>query len=161
MNGRDGRTYDKEKWVLKAMSAQRFIPDENGVFQVPKDKLISMRIPKELIPKTPEGRPVAMNLRSDDTFAEDEEWHRACGEYVGFLAAHEKGRVLYLELGVGGNTPVIIKFPFWHRTFANPEASYACLNYGEAFCPADIAARSVCINRDIADVMDELKKLRG
>ncbi|MBR3382068.1 MAG: hypothetical protein IKG85_03425 [Clostridia bacterium] len=156
-DGRDGKTFDNEEWVKKAMAAQRFIPDENGVFRVPKDRLVSMRIPKELIPKTLDGKPVKMNLRSDDTFVEDAGWHRACRAYTDFLAKHESGKVLYLELGVGGNTPVIIKFPFWQRTLTNPEATYACVNYGEAFCPADISDRSICINADLAEVIHRLK----
>lgn len=155
-DGGDGMTYGNGDWVRRAMAAQGFVPDENGVFRVPDDSRLSMRIPAELIPHTPDGEAVAMNLRSDDTFVEDEGWHAACAAYVGFLEGHERGKVLYLELGVGGNTPVIIKFPFWQRTLANPDAAYACVNYGEAFCPADIADRSVCINGDIGEVLSRL-----
>ncbi len=157
VDGRDGMTYDNEAWVMRAMEEQGFVKDANGEFTVPGDNSLSMRIPTCLIPKTPDGRPVAMNLRSDDTFVEDEGWHGACAAYADFLEKHETGNVLYLELGVGGNTPVIIKFPFWQRTLANPEAVYACLNYGEAFCPADISDRSICIDGDIAEVVAELK----
>lgn len=157
VDGRDGMTYDNEDWVMRALEAQGFVKDANGEFTVPGDKNISMRIPPELIPKTPNGRPVTMNLRSDDTFVEDEGWHGACKAYADFLEKHETGKVLYLELGVGGNTPVIIKFPFWQRTLTNPEAVYACLNYGEAFCPADISDRSICIDGDTAEVFTELK----
>ena len=96
---------------------------------------------------------MAMNLRADDTFVEDEGWHAAAARYQDFLRRHQHGRVLYLEIGVGGNTPVIIKFPFWRLTAENPHAAYACVNPGEAFAPAQIADRSILIDADAAEVI--------
>ena len=114
VDGRNGKTYDNEKWVIKAMAAQGFVKDADGVFRVPEDGKITMRIPAELIPKCPDdGADLTMNLRADDSFAEDAGWHRASAAYSDFLRRHENLRVLYFELGVGGNTPVIVKYPFW------------------------------------------------
>ena len=157
VDGRNGKTYDNEEWVIKAMEAQGFVKDAYGVFQVPEDGKITMCIPSELIPKCPDdGSEVTMNLRADDSFAEDEGWHRASAAYSDFLHRHENLRVLYLELGVGGNTPVIVKYPFWQMTLANKNAVYACVNYGEAFCPGEIADRSICIDGDIGEVLNFL-----
>ena len=150
-------TFENESWVMRAMEAQGFVKDENGEFTVPPGGRLAMLLPKELIPRTPEGLAVSMNLRSDDTFVEDGNWRRACAAYTRFLEAHSSGRILYLELGVGGNTPMIIKFPFWQMTLDNPEAVYACVNYGEAFCPARIEDRSVCINGDIYETLLGIK----
>ena len=151
------KTYDNEEWVMKAMEAQGFIRDEDGVFQLPEDGKINMRIPSELIPKCPDdGSDVAMNLRADDSFVEDEGWHRASAAYSEFLRRHEALHVLYLELGVGANTPVIIKYPFWQMILKNDKAVYACLNYGEAFCPGEIENRSICIDGDIGEVMEAI-----
>lgn len=152
-----GSTFENEGWVMRAMEAQGFVKDEKGEFTVPPGGRLAMLLPKELIPRTPEGLAVSMNLRSDDTFVEDGNWHRACAAYTRFLEAHSAGRMLYLELGVGGNTPMIIKFPFWQMTLDNPEAVYACVNYGEAFCPARIEDRSVCINGDIYETLLGIK----
>ncbi len=150
-------TYDNEAWVMKAMEAQGFIRDENGLFQVPADGGLKMRIPTELIPKCPDdGSDVTMNLRADDSFVEDEGWHRASAAYSDFLSEHEGRHVLYLELGVGANTPSIIKYPFWQMTYRNERAVYACLNYGEAFCPAEIEDRSICIDGDIGEVLNHV-----
>lgn len=114
----------------------------------------NMKVPTELIPYCPIcGKPMSMNLRADDTFVEDEGWHNAARHYNNFIKNHENTRVLLLELGVGGNTPAIIKYPFWRMTMQNPEAVYACINYGEAFAPAEIEERSVCINGDIFSVL--------
>ena len=116
-----------------------------------------MKIPTELIPKCPHcGKPLTMNLRSDDKFVEDEGWHHAAERYENFLRTRN-GKILFLELGVGYNTPVIIKYPFWRMTAKNPEATYACVNYGEAVCPNEIQKRALCIDGDIADVLDDLK----
>ena len=154
VDGRIKKTYDNEDWVMKAMEAQGFVKDEVGVFQVPDDKGITMRIPTEMIPKCPDdGSNVTMNLRADDSFVETKGWHRASASYSDFLRKHENLHVLYLELGVGANTPVIIKYPFWQMTMANDKAVYACLNYGEAFCPKEIEDRSICIDGDIGEVL--------
>lgn len=157
VDGRNGKTYDNEEWVIKAMAAQGFVKDADGVFRVTEDGKITMRIPAELIPKCPDdGADLTMNLRADDSFAEDAGWHRASAAYSDFLHRHENLRVLYLELGVGGNTPVIVKYPFWQMTLANKNAVYACVNYGEAFCPGEIADRSICIDGDIGEVLELL-----
>ena len=116
-----------------------------------------MRIPAGLLPVCPHcGKPLTMNLRSDDSFVEDEGWHRAAERYEVFLRTRQNQKILFLELGVGYNTPVIIKYPFWQMTAKNPEAVYACLNHGEAFCPAEIEKQSICINDDIGSVLEQL-----
>lgn len=131
------RTYDNEKTVRRMRAEQR-----------------DMKIPSELVPTCPVcGRPMTMNLRSDDTFVQDEGWYAAAQRYKDFLLRYNGLRVVFLELGVGGNTPVIIKYPFWKYTFENPNAFYACVNFQEAFAPKEIAARSVCIERDIGDFL--------
>ncbi len=131
------KTYDNEKAVRRMMAEQK-----------------DMRIPAELIPRCPVcGKPMTMNLRSDERFVEDEGWHAAAARYAGFLSGHETGRVLYFELGVGGNTPGIIKIPFWRLTYRNPRAIFACVNLGEALTHPEIGARSICINGEIGDVI--------
>lgn len=120
-------------------------------------KQSGMKIPSELIPKCPNcGKPLTMNLRSDDRFVEDEGWHKAAGRYDEFNKTH-KGKVLYLELGVGYNTPAIIKYPFWQRTFDNPQATYACINFDEAVCPEQIEDKAILIEGDIGKVLEDLK----
>ncbi len=133
-------TFDNEQSIRQMMGRQK-----------------DMRIPSELLPKCPKcGKPLTMNLRSDDRFVEDECWHVAAARYSDFIRTHT-GRVLYLELGVGYNTPGIIKYPFWRMTAQNPRAAYACINRGEAVCPTEIEARSVCIDGDIGEVLTKIK----
>lgn len=116
-----------------------------------------MKIPLDLIPKCPHcGKPLTMNLRSDDKFVEDEGWHEAAERYENFIRTR-KGKILFLELGVGYNTPVIIKYPFWQMTAKNPESVYACINYGEAVCPYEIREQAICIDGDIGNVLEDLK----
>ena len=116
-----------------------------------------MRVPTELVPYCPKcGKPMTMNLRIDGTFVEDADWHAAAERYRDFLEAHETGKVLYLELGVGGNTPVIIKYPFWRYTNANPQATYACVNLGEEYVHQSIADRSILVDADIDRVLLDL-----
>ena len=146
-------TYDNEEWTMQAMEAQGFVRDDAGVFQVPENRRITMRIPTDLIPKAPDGSTVTMNLRSDDTFVEDAGWHKAASAYSDFIRRHENLHILYFELGVGSNTPMIVKYPFWQMTAANEKAAYACLNYGEAFCPKQIEKQAVCLNGDIGEIL--------
>lgn len=115
-----------------------------------------MKIPTELLPVCPHcGKPLTMNLRSDDTFVEDNGWHRAAERYQNFLRTRVGGKILFLELGVGYNTPVIIKYPFWQMTAKNPNATYACINNGQAICPTEIQHKSICINDDILNIINE------
>ena len=120
-------------------------------------KQIDMRVPSELIPRCPKcGRPMTMNLRCDNTFVQDEGWYAAYSRYEDFLRRHGNAKVVYLELGVGGNTPVIIKYPFWKMTYQNANAFYICINLSEPCCPKEIQARAVCINRDVGATLHEL-----
>ena len=117
----------------------------------------NMKIPTELLPTCPHcGKPLTMNLRSDDTFVEDEGWHRAAERYESFLRTRNGQKILFLELGVGYNTPVIIKYPFWQMTVKNSNAIYACINQGQAVCPQEIEQRSICMNADIGQVLQSL-----
>ena len=117
-----------------------------------------MKIPRNLVPHCPHcGKPLTMNLRADDTFVQDEGWYQASRRYSRFLTAHQDGKILFLELGVGYNTPVIIKYPFWQMTAKNPRAVYACVNYGDAAAPGEIAKQAICIDGDIGSVLKKLK----
>ena len=150
------RAVDNEAWVMQAMEAQGFIKNAQGIFEMPAGG-VSMTIPTALIPKHPDdGSDVTMNLRADDSFVEDDGWHRASAAYADFLRRHEGLHVLFLEIGVGGNTPVIIKYPFWQMTNDNKNAVYACLNYNEAVCPAQIEDRSIVIDGDSGAVIKQL-----
>ena len=101
---------------------------------------------------------MSMNLRADGTFVEDEGWHIAAERYSDFLRRHRNLKALFLELGVGMNTPGIIKYPFWQMTAENSDAVYVCINYGEAYVPDEIKKKSICINGDIGEVLDRMTR---
>lgn len=150
------QTYDNEAAIRKMVEAQGFQITSQGL-ELPNSISPSMMVPTELVPHCPVcGAPMSMNLRVDDTFVEDDGWNKAAGLYEDFLRRHTGLHILYLELGVGGNTPVIIKYPFWRMTYQNPKAVYACVNLSEAYCPKEIQKRAICIEGDIGS---ELKKL--
>lgn len=136
------QTYDNEEAVRRMVAEQR-----------------NMKIPAELIPHCPKcGRPMTMNLRIDKTFVQDEGWYAAAGRYEDFLRRHQEQKLLFLELGVGGNTPVIIKYPFWKMTMQNRKATYACINFNEAVSPREISKRSICIEDDIGTVLNIIRE---
>lgn len=131
--------------------------DNKTIIQEMMTRQKGMRVPVELLPVCPRcGKPMTMNLRSDDHFVEDAGWHAAARRYEHFLQTRANGRILFLELGVGFNTPGIIKYPFWRMTDANGKAVYACINDGEAFCPEKIKAQSICISGDIAQILERI-----
>ena len=139
------KTYDNEKMVKRMIAEQQ-----------------DMRIPSELVPHCPVcGGPMKVNLRADETFVEDEGWHAASERYTEFIRRHKDGRVLFLDLGSGGNTPVIFKIPFIRWTMQNTNATYATVNLGEAFTVDQIADRSIVINGDIGEVLEILIARRG
>ena len=131
--------------------------DNEAVIREMMERQEDMKIPTELLPVCPHcGRPLTMNLRADDSFVEDEGWHRAAERYENFLRTRAGEKILFLELGVGYNTPVIIKYPFWRMTAKNPNAIYACINRGQAVCPEEIEKQSICIDADIGSVLQTL-----
>lgn len=135
-------TYDNEEIVREMIEKQK-----------------DMKVPTELVPRCPHCHaPLTMNLRCDNTFVQDEGWYQAYNRYEDFLRRHENCKVLYLELGVGGNTPAIIKYPFWKYTSQNKNAIYACINYEDISCPIEINKRSLLIKGDIDQVINNLLK---
>lgn len=147
-------TYDNEEIINQMVKAQGYQIGADGSLYLPEGKTVGMSVPDELIPLCPRcGKPMSMNLRADDTFVQDEGWYQAAERYETFLRRHRDTKVLFLELGVGYNTPGIIKYPFWQMTMKNPRAIYVCINYGEAVCPKEIEAQSICIDGDIGKVL--------
>lgn len=131
--------------------------DNETVIRQMVEQQKDMRVPSELVPHCPNcGKPMSMNLRSDDTFVQDEGWYAAAERYSEFARRHQGMKTLYLELGVGYNTPGIIKYPFWQAVYRNREAAYACINYGDAAAPQEIAEQSICIDGDIGEVLKML-----
>lgn len=134
------KTYDNEELVLKMVQLQK-----------------NMKIPSELVPYCPNcGQPMTTNLRCDDSFVQDEGWYKAKNRYDDFIRRHEGLKTVFLELGVGNNTPVWIKYPFQKMTAQNPNASYVCVNLGCVYAPPEIKGQSVCIDSDILTVIDKL-----
>ena len=153
------KTYDNEEAVRKMVLAQGFAIGANGELTVPEGATLKMEVPTELVPICPDdGKRMVPNLRSDDSFVEDAGWHAASKRYADYLESHDGQRILLLELGVGGNTPVIIKYPFWRMTEKNQNATYACINFGEASAPGKITDRSICIDADIGGTLDALQR---
>ena len=134
------KTYDNEAEICAMMNQQR-----DG------------RIPTVLIPHCPVcGREMSMNLRADDTFVQDDGWYTAAQRYEDFVRRHRNLKVVYWELGVGYNTPGIIKYNFWQQTFRNPDATYVCMNKGEAVAPREIQRQAICLDGDIAEMLEQM-----
>lgn len=151
-------TYDNEEKVRNMLEAQGYIIDESNELTVPDGVTLKMSVPTDLIPRCRVcGKPMTMNLRSDNTFVEDEGWHIHAEYYSEFLRRHQNLKTVFLEAGIGGNTPIIVKVPFIRITHEWPDAMYVCLNYGEVFAPDEIRKKSICINGDIGDILDRLK----
>lgn len=134
------KTYDNKEIVEKMLSQQK-----------------DLKIPSSLIPYCPKcGAFMTMNLRCDQTFVQDEGWYQGQFRYNDFINKHRDLKIIYLELGVGQNTPVIVKYPFWNYTNSNKKATYVCINYGESFCPDEIKKQAILINGDIDQVINDL-----
>ncbi|WP_124100079.1 Sir2 silent information regulator family NAD-dependent deacetylase [Ruminococcus sp. Marseille-P6503] len=131
--------------------------DNETVIRTMLERQADMKIPAELIPRCPVcGKPMTMNLRADDAFVQDEGWYRASERYEAFIRRHKGQRILFLELGVGMNTPVIIKYPFWQMTADNANAVYACINLEAAYCPREIQRQAICVGGDIKTVLERI-----
>lgn len=136
--------------------------DNHDAIKAMVEQQRDMRIPSELIPTCPVcGKPMSMNLRADDTFVQDEGWYAANRRYQEFVRDHQGQKIVYLEIGVGGNTPAIIKYPFWQMVANNPQGFYVQVNYGEVVAPAAIADRTLLLDADAAAVLAATKALRS
>lgn len=134
------KTYDNKKTIMKMIK-----------------NVEDLKIPTELIPRCPKcNEPMTVNLRKDDTFVEDEGWQKALYRYEDFLSQNAGKKIVFFELGIGGNTPSIIKFPFWKMTYENENANYICFNLNQAICPIEIEHQSICLNGDIKNLIDEI-----
>jgi len=138
------KTYDNEKEIKEMVNNQ-----------------IDHQISSSLIPICPYcGKPMTMNLRSDNTFVEDESWYKAKDNYIRFIRENQDKKIAYLELGVGFNTPVIIKYPFWELTNKNSKATYISINLNENYAPKEIEKQSILINEDIKEVITNLLEIK-
>lgn len=136
------KTYDNEGAVRRMVGEQK-----------------NMRVPSGLAPRCPRcGGPMTMNLRCDDSFVQDEGWYAARNRYLAFLRRYAGAHVLFWELGVGGNTPGIIRYPFQRMTEQNPRAVYARVNLEAAWQPPGLTGRSICILGDLGRTLALLRK---
>lgn len=150
-------TYENAGTIRKMVEAQGYVIGGNGILILPEGNTPEMTVPTELVPYCPKcGRPMSMNLRADNTFVEDEGWHRASERYADFLRRHQNMKVLFLEAAVGFNTPAIVKYSFWRMAYEWEDAVYACLNNGEAYAPDEIKKKSICVNGDIGKILSQL-----
>lgn len=149
-------TYDNEEVIKNMVLSQGFQIKDKELLK-PEGMEIKLTVPKAMIPHCPNcGKPMTMNLRADNTFVEDKGWHQAAQRYEQFLQQHKNVKIVFIELGVGYNTPGIIKYPFWRMTNTFPQATYVCLNQGEAYAPEEIIRKSICLNEDIGKVLGQL-----
>ena len=147
-------TYDNLETVREMVLAQGYSIADDGTLIPPETP--KMRVPSELVPRCPRcGRPMSMNLRADDTFVQDAGWDAAAERYTRFLRTHRETKTLFLELGVGYNTPGIIKYPFWQYTYSWPDAGYVCINQGQTAVPKEIQGKSLCIGGDIGKIIQQ------
>lgn len=150
-------TFDNKEIIINMLMEQGFSIESDGTLKLPEQGKLKMTVSSSVLPVCPHcGKPLTMNLRSDDTFVEDTGWNKAAMCYDQFLQRHKGLKMVFFELGVGYNTPVIIKYPFWQMTAKNPNATYICINDSEAFCPEGIERQAICIDDDIDSVFHRL-----
>lgn len=129
------KTYDNEAAIKAMLKEQK-----------------SMQIPPRLLPKCPIcGAPMTTNLRSDNRFVEDEGWHQAEDRYEMFLADNYNDKsIVYFEIGVGDNTPAIIKYPFYRLTAKNSKATYIYANLKRSNPPMEIEGQTIALLGDLS-----------
>lgn len=155
-------TYDNEETIKQMLLAQGYEIGLDFSLKLPEGKRLERKIPASLIPHCPRcNRSMMMNLRSDNRFVQDDGWHQAAKRYEQFIHKHQSIHILYLEIGVGYNTPSIIKYNFWQQVSHNPSALYVCINADESSVPTEIASRSICIKGDAALIINSLSEEMG
>ena len=134
------KTYDNEEMIMKMMKENK-----------------DYKIPSSLIPRCPVcGEEMTTSLRVDDSFVQDDGWHEAASRYNRFLNDSKGIKMLFLELGVGWNTPGIIKMPFMRMTYQLENATYVAINKGEKYIPEEIEDKSIAIDGDLGEIISSL-----
>lgn len=151
-------TYDNKDAVFKMLFSQNFLEKtDNGYALADKSKR-KMTIDASLIPKCPIcGRNMTMNLRSDDSFVQDDGWVKHANLYENFLNRAKGKNLLLMEIGVGYNTPIIIKYPFEKTTCSDDKTYLIRINKDYAFCPKEIENKTVLFDEDVKSVLESLK----
>ena len=112
-------------------------------------------LPTEYVPKCPKcGGKMFCNIRCDDYFVEGDEFKKGQKNYVEFLEKIKGKKVALLELGVGYNTPVIIRFPFEKMTSKNKDFHLIRLNMNELDCMFDLGDRVTLIPGDMKEALE-------
>lgn len=127
--------------------------DNESVIRAMVEHQQDLKIPVGLVPKCPKcGENMTMHLRADNTFVQNKDWDIAHDKYQQFIKKYQNQKIIFVELGVGMNTPSIIKYPFWKFTYELKDAFYISINRGEAWVPVEIEDKALCLDRDIAEV---------
>jgi NAD-dependent SIR2 family protein deacetylase len=150
-------TYENEVQVKQMLLSQNIRLDENGDFDVRKQTDINRKVDSELLPVCPVCKePMTMNLRADNTFVQDEGWYQHAGFYEEYLKEHQNKQIVFLELGVGYNTPGIIRYPFEQLTYQNPNAHLIRFNIDDPEGAKENRDKTISFTEDIADVLDNI-----
>lgn len=115
-----------------------------------------MKIREEDIPRCPYcKRLLKPNLRIDDSFVEEPHLVNL-DSYENFIHSSKKDSLVLIELGVGFDTPVIIRYPFQNIVYNYPNSSLIRINLDYADVPCEIENRSVSIKADIKKALNDI-----
>lgn len=154
------KTYDNRELILQMLKSQNFITIKKGKIEITDKTEWKTKIDSALIPKCPVcSREMEMNLRSDDRFVQDDGWYVHAQNYQNFVDKTRNKKLVLLEIGIGYNTPAIIKYPFEQMTYTNKNTHLIRINKDYAICPDDIARKTILFDEDILKILENLQQL--
>lgn len=117
------------------------------------------KIPSDLVMKCPVcGGNMDMNLRKDANFVQDENWYRQSEKYEDFLSRSKGKNVVLLEIGVGFNTPGIIRFPFERMTAISEKTTLIRINKDYPNPMLEIKNKTNSFDEDTNKIIEDLKE---
>lgn len=151
------KTYDNKDLIFKMLKSQNFIIEKNGKIEIFGKSKWKTKIDSALIPKCPVcGREMEMNLRADDKFIQDDGWYAHVQAYQNFVDKTKGQKLVLLEIGVGYNTPAIIKYPFERMTYFNKNTNLIRTNKDYDVCSDKISHKTILFNEDVFDILKSL-----
>ena len=152
------KNYDNYNIIKDMLIDQGFSFNSKGELLV-GDK-IKTEVSENLIPKCPVcGGEMDFNLRGGYNFVQDEGWYEHRKLYDDFITKYKNDDILYIEIGVGYDTPSIIKYNFWNKVGLNEKAKYISINLEEYEVPEKIKDRTIILLGDADEIINKIYSL--
>ena len=142
------------RYIQCSQACHNKVYDATEIVKEMISKTKDCKIPTELVPICPVcGEVMETNLRKDSYFVQDDRWYIQNKRYEEFLTKAKNKELLLIELGVGFNTPGIIRFPFEQMVYQTDNWKLVRLNKDNCETILNIENRYIPLQNNISEII--------